>query len=158
MTDDNAIRVRVTGVPFCGPESFAYLLICDRLTELRPAYLETLREKVTLERGEDSKFKSLSDEDVWFSHMEIMDDQSISLTFLVLTFDVREKMKEHQSEKVSKPNTTRFDSQRGLSSMADQKPWYGTKRYDIVDHVLRMQEAKAGTAYRSAVQEAALKA
>jgi hypothetical protein len=50
---------------------------------------------VTLERGEDSKFKSLSDEDVWFSHMEIMDDQSINLTFLVLTFDVRERMKEY---------------------------------------------------------------
>lgn len=150
ITEDNTIRVRVTGVPFCGPESFAYLLICDRLMELRPAYLETLRDKVTLERGEDSKFKSLSDEDVWFSHMEIMDDQSISLTFLVLTFDVREKMKEHHSEKVSKP-TTRFESLRGVSSIGDQKPWYGTKRYDIVDHVLRMQDAKAGTAYRSAV-------
>lgn len=87
--------MNVTGVPFCGPESFAYLLICDCLIELRPAYLETLKEKVTIERGEDSKFKSLSDEDVWFSHMEIMDDQSINLTFLVLTFDVRERMKEY---------------------------------------------------------------
>jgi len=47
---------------------------------------------------------------------------------------------------------------RAGSSSLGQKPWYGTKRYDIVDHVLRMQEAKAGTAYRSAVQEAALKA
>ena len=74
VTSSNSIRVNVTGVPFCGPESFAYLLICDRLMELRPAYVETLKEKVTLERGEDSKFKSLSDEDVWFSHMEIMDD------------------------------------------------------------------------------------
>lgn len=96
MTESNSIKVRVTNVPFCGPESFAYLLICDRLMELRPAsYLEQLKDKVTLERGEDSKFKSLSDDDVWFSHMEIMDDQSINLTFLVLTFDVRESMKEH---------------------------------------------------------------
>jgi hypothetical protein len=102
----NSIRVRVTGIPFCGPESFAYLLICDRLIELRPAFLETLGEKVSMERGEDSKFKSLSDDDVWFSHMEIMDDQSINLTFLVLTFDVREKLKEH----TSKPPTTRFES------------------------------------------------
>lgn len=125
--------------------------------ELRPAYLETLKEKITLERGEDSKFKSLSDEDVWFSHMEIMDDQSINLTFLVLTFDVRERMKEYQ-EIITKPGTTNIESQRAGSSTMGQKPWYGTKRYDIVDHVLRMQEAKAGTAYRSAVQEAALKA
>ena len=42
--------------------------------------------------------------------------------------------------------------------MVVDKPWYGERRYDIVDHVLRMQKAKEGTAYRSAVQEAALKA
>ena len=125
--------------------------------ELRPAYLETLKDKITLERGEDSKFKSLSDDDVWFSHMEILDDQSINLTFLVLTFDVRDRMKDYQ-EKISKPTTTNIESLRGGSSSIGQKPWYGTKRYDIVDHVLRMQESKAGTAYRSAVQEAALKA
>lgn len=158
-TENNSIRVKVTGVPFCGPESFAYLLICDRLIELRPAsYLEMLKERITFERGEDSKFKSLSDEDVWFSHMEIMDDQSVYLTFLVLTFDVRERMKDYQAGS-SKPATTRFESVRaGSSAVHDQKPWYGSKRYDIVDHVLKMQEAKAGTAYRSAVQEAALKA
>lgn len=42
--------------------------------------------------------------------------------------------------------------------MQVQKPWYGEKRYEIVDHVLRMHKAKEGAAYRSAVQEAALKA
>lgn len=39
-----------------------------------------------------------------------------------------------------------------------EAPWYGSKRYDIVDHVLRLQEKKESLAYRSAVQEAALKA
>ena len=36
-------------------------------------------------------------------------------------------------------------------SHLDEKPWYGQKRYDIVDHVLRMQEEKDARGYRSAV-------
>lgn len=42
--------------------------------------------------------------------------------------------------------------------MEDQQPWYGTRRYDIVDHVLTLQAEKDRLAQRSAVQEAALKA
>jgi hypothetical protein len=44
------------------------------------------------------------------------------------------------------------------ASHFDEKPWYGDKRYEIVDHVLRMQQEKDAKGYRSAVQEAALKA
>lgn len=44
------------------------------------------------------------------------------------------------------------------ASHLDEKPWYGDKRYEIVDHVLRMQQEKDAKGYRSAVQEAALKA
>lgn len=45
-----------------------------------------------------------------------------------------------------------------IEQPVDNKPWYGEKRYDIVDHVLKQQEKKEALAYRSAVQEAALKA
>jgi hypothetical protein len=139
-SDSNNIRVRVTGVPFHGPESFAFLLIADRLLELRPSYLEAIGDKVAFEgtRGEDSKFKSLSDEDVWYSHMEIADDQSIILTFLVLTFDVLERMKDYSVKIGNSKINSLYTTQRGNSQLNDEKPWYGTKRYDIVDHVLKM--------------------
>jgi hypothetical protein len=152
-SDSNTIRVRVTGVPFHGPESFAFLLISDRLLELRPSYKEAIGDKIQFEgvRGDDSKFKTLSDEDVWYSHMEITDDQSIILNFIVLTFDVMEKMKEYSTKAGNSKTPSRYTSNRGGSNQAEEKPWYGTKRYDIVDHVLKMQEAKSGQAYRSAV-------
>jgi hypothetical protein len=50
------------------------------------------------------------------------------------------------------------ENSRNSFKIEEAAPWYGSKRYDIVDHVLRMQAKKEGTAYRSAVQEAALKA
>lgn len=38
------------------------------------------------------KYKSLSEDDVWFSFASLNDEQSITLTFLVLTFEVREQL------------------------------------------------------------------
>ena len=95
----NTIKVRVQGLPFtAGVESFAYLLMADRLMDLRPSYREVLGHNVTFDRegAEDARNKSLSDEDVWYSHIELNDDQSIVMHFIVLTFDVREKMKDYQ--------------------------------------------------------------
>jgi hypothetical protein len=91
--------VRVQGLPFtAGVESFAYLLMADRLMDLRPSYREVLGQNVSFDRegAEDARNKSLSDEDVWYSHIELNDDQSIVMHFIVLTFDVREKMKDYQ--------------------------------------------------------------
>jgi hypothetical protein len=81
----------LTNVPFTGVEAFAFLLITDRLFELRPSYKEVLGDKFSIDKSaEETKFKALSDEDVWFSHLEINDEQTITLSFLVLTFDVRQ--------------------------------------------------------------------
>ncbi len=65
--------------------------------ELRPSYKETIGQNVKFEReaAEEARHKSLSDEDVWYSHMELNDDQTIVMHFIVLTFDVKERMKEY---------------------------------------------------------------
>lgn len=70
--------------------------------------------------------------------MEITDDQSIVLNFIVLTFDVLEKMKEYSAKAGISKTPSRYNSVRAGSSLEDEKPWYGAKRYDIVDHVLKM--------------------
>jgi hypothetical protein len=90
--------VRVQGIPFtAGVESFAFLLIADRLMELRPSYKEVLSQHVVFDRegAEEARNRPLCDEDVWYSHMELNDDQSIVMHFIILTFDVRDKMKEY---------------------------------------------------------------
>jgi len=43
------------------------------------------------------------------------------------------------------------ENSRNSFKKEEAAPWYGSKRYEIVDHVLRMQAKKEGTAYRSAV-------
>ena len=72
--------------------------MADRLMDLRPSYREVLGANVSFDRegAEDARNKSLSDEDVWYSHIELNDDQSIVMHFIILTFDVREKMKDYQ--------------------------------------------------------------
>jgi hypothetical protein len=127
-------------------------MFADRLIELRPLYKETLGAYISIFKGSQSD-KSLSDEDVWFSHLEIMDDSTIMLYFLVLTFDTRQRMLAYT--KGSLNGSSILESTR---KEADEKPWYGSKRFDIVDHCLKLQEKKDAQAYRSAVQEAALKA
>lgn len=95
-TSENTIKVKLNNVAFTGLETFAFLLMADRLIELRPAYKDTFSEKISIEKfSEETKFKSLSDEDVWFSHLEIPDDHTLILHFLVLTFSTREQMKEY---------------------------------------------------------------
>ena len=89
----NTIQISLTNIPYTGVEAFAFLLIADRLCELRPSYKETLADKFGKQGGEDTKYKSLSDEDVWYSHLEVADDHTIVLHFIVLTFEVREQMK-----------------------------------------------------------------
>lgn len=156
--------MKVTGIPFTsGLESFAYLLLADRLLELRPSYKETLGQNVHFDKesAEEARHKSLSDEDVWYSHMELNDDQTITMYFIVLTFDVREKMKDYADGGIKSKQASRYESVRGgprFDPTEERAPWYGSKRYDIVEHVLKMQEAKEAAGYRSAVQEAALKA
>ena len=67
------------------------------------------------EGAEDARNKSLSDEDVWYSHMELNDDQSINMHFIVLTFEVRERMKEYQDGGARSKQPSRYESQRGGS-------------------------------------------
>jgi hypothetical protein len=50
----------------------------------------------------------LSDEDVWYSHIELNDDQSIVMHFIVLTFDVREKMKDYQDGGIRSKQPSRY--------------------------------------------------
>ncbi len=78
-------------------ESFAFLLIADRLMELRPSYRDILQQHVTFDREgvEDARNRPLCDDDVWFSHMQLNDDQSVVLHFIILTFDLRDKMKDY---------------------------------------------------------------
>jgi hypothetical protein len=76
-TPQNTIKVKLQGMPFAsGVESFAFLMIADRLMELRPSYKEILGQYVTFDREgvEDARNRPLCDEDVWFSHMELNDD------------------------------------------------------------------------------------
>ena len=82
----------MTGLNSTGIESFAFLLIADKLMELRPSYKESLGDKVSIDKFD---FKSLSDDDVWYSHVEVIDEQTVTMNFIVLTFEVREKMKHY---------------------------------------------------------------
>lgn len=88
--NDNTVKVKLTGLNSKGIESFAFLLIADKLMELRPSYKESLGDKVSIDGS-----KSLSDEDVWYSHVEVIDEQTVTMNFIVLTFEVREKMKQY---------------------------------------------------------------
>jgi hypothetical protein len=62
-------------LPVTGIETFAFLLLVDKLFDLRPSFKETLGDKVQIRKdGKEAKFKSLSDEDVWYSHIEILEE------------------------------------------------------------------------------------
>lgn len=60
--------------------------------ELRPLLGDNFKDNYEIFKGESNRFKSLIDEDVWFSFAEIDDEQSLTLHFLVLTFEIREKL------------------------------------------------------------------
>jgi hypothetical protein len=157
QTEANTITVKVTGVPFTGPEVLAFIMIADRLFDLRPQFKETLGDKLTIEKtAEEAKFKALSDEEVWFSHLEVVDEQTLALEFIVLTFETMARLRRRLED--GSIGTRRSSMKLSQGVTADEKPWYGSKRYDIVDHVLKLQEQREGQQFRSAVQEAALKA
>jgi hypothetical protein len=62
-------------LPVTGIETFAFLLLVDKLFDLRPSFKETLGDKVQIRKdAKEAKFKSLSDEDVWYSHIEILEE------------------------------------------------------------------------------------
>ena len=44
--EQNTITVKLTNVPYPGVEAFTFLLIADRLNDLRPSYKETLGDKI----------------------------------------------------------------------------------------------------------------
>lgn len=91
-TSDNTITATLKGIPYPGLESLAFLLFADKLIDLRPSYKETLAEKIIIDKSKQVD-KSLSDDDVWFSHLEIPDEHTLVIHFLVLSFETREKMK-----------------------------------------------------------------
>ena len=91
---DNCVTITCKGVPYAGIETFAFLLILEKLMELRPSYKEVFSDRIQIRKSDMIMYKSISEEDVWFSSAGILDDQSMVLNFLVLTFDVREQLKQ----------------------------------------------------------------
>lgn len=89
--------------------------------ELRPSYKEVLSQHVIFDRegAEEARNRPLCDEDVWYSHMELNDDQSIVMHFIILTFDVRDKMKEYQDGGIRSKQPSRYESQRAGSRIND---------------------------------------
>lgn len=85
VSEDNLISATLTNMPYTGLEALAFILFADRVIDLRPTFKETLGAQIRINKGSNGD-KSLSDEDVWFSHLEIMDDTTICLNFIVLTF------------------------------------------------------------------------
>ena len=114
-----------------GVETVAFVLLMDRLMALRDSYRDTYGDRITIMKNDPLRYKSLSEEDVWFSHVEILDEHTLSLSFLVAPFDM--------------------PASQGNIVEEEEKPWYGTRKYDIVDRVLRLQEEKDKLAQRSAV-------
>ena len=137
QSQTNTITVKLTGVPFTGVEVLAFVMVADRLYDLRPQFKETLGDKIQIEKtADETKFKALSDEDVWFSHLEIVDEQTLALEFIVLTFDTMAAIRKRLDEGTI--GNRRSSSKLSDMIVGDDKPWYGTKRYDIVDHVLKL--------------------
>ena len=93
-TLENTIRVKMTGVPFEGPTAAAFVLVVDRLFELRPSYKETLGDKFQIDKdgSEVTRLKAISDSDVQFSHVEVADEQTLVLHFIVLTKEVTDQL------------------------------------------------------------------
>lgn len=79
---------------------------------------------------------------MWFSHLEVVDDQTLALEFIVLTFETMARLRRRLEE--GSIGARHSSSKASLGIVIDEKPWYGTKRYDIVDHVLKLQEQKNG--------------
>lgn len=79
---------------------------------------------------------------MWFSHLEVVDDQTLALEFIVLTFETMARLRRRLEE--GSIGTRRSSTKLSQGIIIDEKPWYGTKRYDIVDHVLKLQEQKDG--------------
>lgn len=78
-------------MPYNGMESVAYAFIVEKLLALRGESLaEQLKDQLEIVKDENFKYKSLTDEDVWFSYAEVKDETSLSFHFLILTFDIRE--------------------------------------------------------------------
>ena len=73
---------------------------------------------------------------MWFSHLEIVDEQTLALEFIVLTFDTMAAIRKRLDEGTI--GNRRSSSKLSDMIVGDDKPWYGTKRYDIVDHVLKL--------------------
>ena len=70
QSEPNTITASVSGIPFTGVSVLAFILVADRLLDLRPSFKDTIGEKITIQKlSNDTKFKSLCDEDVWFSHL-----------------------------------------------------------------------------------------
>jgi hypothetical protein len=92
INQDNCITVKTNGIPYTGIENFIFILVLEKLMELRPAYKDTFGDRIEIVKAGNIYFKSISEEDVWFSHIEIIDEQTLSYHFLVLTFDVRNQL------------------------------------------------------------------
>jgi hypothetical protein len=65
-------------------------LIVEKLLSLRSKYTSLFQEYMQFVKEDSQSYKSITDEDVWLSHAEVLDDQTLVLHFLILTFEIRE--------------------------------------------------------------------
>ncbi len=90
--ETNTISIRLKGVPYTGLETLMYVLLLERLNELREHKMDIFSDHFEILKNQQIKFKSLLDEDVWFAFAEVEDDQTLVFHFLILTFEIRESL------------------------------------------------------------------
>eukprot|EP00347_Sterkiella_histriomuscorum_P011430 403372486 len=156
LQQNNHFEIKLKGVPYAGLETFALMLILDRIFQIKPLLRDEYKDMFEEVKHDGIRYKQLYEDDVWLTYPELIDENTITYKFIVLTFDVREQLAPYLEVNDQQQSNHQLDAQ--ATQQVEELAWYGSKRYDIVDRVLALQSEKDRLAQRSAVQEAALRA
>jgi hypothetical protein len=85
--------MELNGLGYSGLDTLCYILILDRLFDLRPSLTEEYSAHFKILKDEKIRFKYIYEEDVWFTYATLNNEQTITLSFIVLTFEVRDQLR-----------------------------------------------------------------
>jgi len=127
-----------------GFESAVLILITDVLRSAKEDFLAVYESEILIDKSNQEV--PLWQGNVWADPNSVeMDGEYIKLDFLILGPEEKEALDNLNKSQRSLHNIQEEEE------IPEEKPWYGDNRYQIVDHVLSMQEEAERKMQRSAV-------
>lgn len=100
--------------------------------QARSNLVDQFAEKVQVTRPEHFSQVYIYEENTVFANVEVEDDQTFAYSFLVLTYEILDQLREFREDVVQAKSMSTLPP----PAPEEEQPWYGTKKYGIVDHVL----------------------